>query len=414
MTASASEPSPDPALQPTREAGLARLAAFTGNMGDNYTHKRNFDYGPQADITTEPWRDNVSRLSPFIRHKLVTEREVMAAAIAAHGKQKADRFVTELLWRSYFKGWLEQRPEVWADYIKGRDEALGKFKIAGGMRKNYEQAREGRTGIDCFDYWAGELTGTGYLHNHARMWFASIWIFTLNLPWQLGADFFLKHLLDGDAASNTLSWRWVAGLHTKGKTYLATRENIAQFTGGRFNPVGLAAEAVPLKEEKTYKFRPLKAPPAPPQAANFALLVHEEDCHPESLVLPGKPSLLIGVSGAQGKAIGGVSDKVRDFADGAVADALQRGAAHFSCEAVVWNKGEKLANILGNAKLERLISPWLPVGALMDGIGGELRGANTRWVMRDYDAAIWPLAKSGFFPVKKKAPDALRAIGMDL
>jgi deoxyribodipyrimidine photo-lyase len=64
-----------------------------------------------------------------------------------------------------------------------------------------------------------ELVETGYLHNHARMWFASIWIFTLRLPWELGADFFLRHLLDGDAASNTLSWRWVAGLHTKGKHY---------------------------------------------------------------------------------------------------------------------------------------------------------------------------------------------------
>ena len=66
------------------------------------------------------------------------------------------------------------------------------------------------------------------------MWFASIWIHTLNLPWQLGADFF-KNLLDGDPASNTLSWRWVAGLHTQGKCYLATENNIKKFTNNRFN-----------------------------------------------------------------------------------------------------------------------------------------------------------------------------------
>ena len=67
-----------------------------------------------------------------------------------------------------------------------------------------------------------ELKETNYLHNHARMWFASIWIFTLDLPWQLGAEFFMKHLYDGDAASNTLGWRWVAGIQTQGKNYLAS------------------------------------------------------------------------------------------------------------------------------------------------------------------------------------------------
>ncbi len=72
---------------------------------------------------------------------------------------------------------------------------------------------------------------TGYLHNHARMWFASIWIFTLRLPWELGADFFLRHLLDGDPASNTLSWRWVGGMQTMGKTYLARADNIATLHG---------------------------------------------------------------------------------------------------------------------------------------------------------------------------------------
>ena len=74
------------------------------------------------------------------------------------------------------------------------------------------------------------------------MWFASIWIFTLKLPWVLGADFFLCNLIDGDAASNTLSWRWVAGLHTKGKHYLARADNIERFTSGRFAPYGQLVE----------------------------------------------------------------------------------------------------------------------------------------------------------------------------
>ncbi len=400
--------------QATRAAALSRLAEFTANMGHNYAHKRNFDYGPEADTEKDPWRDNVSKLSPYVRHKLLTEHELMAAALKAHGAQGADKFVSEVLWRGYFKGWLEQRPEVWADYVNDRDARFKQLKAQGGLRKGYEQAIEGRTGIDAFDHWVKELVDTGYLHNHARMWFASIWIFTLKLPWELGADFFLQHLLDGDAASNSLSWRWVGGLHTKGKTYLATKENIAQFTGGRFAAIGLAAEAKPLEEDRNYKLRPLKIPPAPPAAAAFALLVHDEDCHPESLELPQKPSLIIGVSGPDGKSPKGVSEKVRTFAEGAVSDAVTRGAEHFGCEKVIWNKGEKLSTILASAKLERLLSPWLPVGPLKDAIGKEINGNNARWVMRDYDAAIWPLATKGFFPVKKKAPDALRSLGMAL
>ena len=93
----------------------------------------------------------------------------------------------------------------------------------------------GATAIEPFNDWVRELKETGYLHNHARMWFASIWIHTLELPWYLGADFFLKHLLDGDEAVNTLSWRWVAGLHTKGKTYLARASNIEKYTNGRYS-----------------------------------------------------------------------------------------------------------------------------------------------------------------------------------
>ena len=70
------------------------------------------------------------------------------------------------------------------------------------------------------------------------MWFASIWIYTLNLPWQLGAEFFMNHLLDADPASNTLSWRWVAGLHTKNKQYITSAENIKKFTDNKYYPKG--------------------------------------------------------------------------------------------------------------------------------------------------------------------------------
>ena len=84
------------------------------------------------------------------------------------------------------------------------------------------------------------------------MWFASIWIFTLNLPWQLGANFFMKHLYDGDAASNTLSWRWVAGLQTIGKHQVATSSNISKFTNGKYRPNNLNEDAEPMESTMTY------------------------------------------------------------------------------------------------------------------------------------------------------------------
>jgi len=113
-------------------------------------------------------------------------------------------------------------------------------------------ALEGKTNIECFNYWVNELKNNNYLHNHTRMWFASIWIFTLELPWQLGAEFFMQHLYDGDAASNTLGWRWVAGVQTQGKHYLASEWNINKFTYNRFNNIKLNENAPPKISEKTY------------------------------------------------------------------------------------------------------------------------------------------------------------------
>ena len=400
--------------EPTRDAALARLAQFTTHMGHDYAHKRNFDYGSNVDLNAESWRDSVSRLSPYLRHRLITEQELLEAAIKAHGSEAADKFTAEVLWRAYFRGWLEQRPDVWKAYVEERATVTAKFKIAGGLRKSIEKAEQGETGIDAFDHWARELVNTGYLHNHARMWFASIWIFTLKLPWVLGADFFLRHLLDGDAASNTLSWRWVAGLHTKGKTYLATAENIEKFSDGRFAPSGLAVEAVALDEDRNFKLRPFKAQPIPPKAAKFALLVHEEDCHPESLDLPDVPSLIIAAAAPEAKSDGEVSENVCNFSLSAVEDAAGRAAKHFGCDIIFWDQGTRLKKILHDAGLERLLSPWIPVGPLKDAIGGEILDAGVKWIVRDYDKAIWPLATKGFFPVKKKAPDALREIGLEM
>ena len=205
----------------TRAAGLARLEEFSVRMGRDYAQGRNFDRGLGAH------RD-VSMLSAYIRRRLITEQEVIATAIKAQGAEASAKFIDEVIWRSYFKGWLEQRPEIWDSYAGGLRQDLAELDADAGLRHAVQAAETAQTGLAYFDSWAAELVETGYLHNHARMWFASIWIFTLKLPWRLGADFFLRNLLDGDPASNTLSWRWVAGLHTRGKPYVAQADNIAR------------------------------------------------------------------------------------------------------------------------------------------------------------------------------------------
>ena len=232
----------------TRTAGLDRLREFAPAAGTKYARSRNFDDGAPA----QGLRGNVSQLSPWLHAGLLDEAEVIDAALSQHSPDDAESFVSEIFWRVYFKGYLEQRPGVWASYLEGRGKALAALEANSGLAKAYGEATEGRTGIAAFDHWARELVQTGYLHNHARMWFASIWIFTLKLDWQLGADFFLRHLVDGDAASNTLSWRWVGGLHTTGKTYLARADNIARYTErhpeGPLAAEGLADHAEPLEE----------------------------------------------------------------------------------------------------------------------------------------------------------------------
>ena len=226
---------------PTRASALEKLDYFIENGLKDYSKARNFDYGPDK-------RDNTSCLSPYISHGAINEIEVIKKSLNKFSFSKNEKFIQEVLWRTYWKGWLELRPNVWTDFLVELNSIKNKYKD----NENYLNAIEGNTNIECFNYWVKELKDTNYLHNHTRMWFASIWIFTLNLPWQLGAEFFLKHLLDGDPASNTLGWRWVAGIQTQGKHYLASEWNIKKFTNNRFNQIKLNENATPKISEKTY------------------------------------------------------------------------------------------------------------------------------------------------------------------
>lgn len=386
-------PSETVEFTPTRQAGLARLEKFVSRTGRHYARRRNYDFGAAL-------RDNVSVLSPWIRHRLITEEEVLHAVLAHHSISAAEKFIQEVFWRTYFKGWLEQRPSVWTTYQDGLARALND----GTRYSDYQDAIAGRTGIACFDHWAQELVRTGYLHNHARMWFASIWIFTLRLPWQLGADFFLRHLIDGDPASNTLSWRWVGGLHTKGKTYLARPDNIAKYTDGRFNPVGqLSAVAEPLTEPFEHSRVPLPVMEPTPEG-DFLLLVTEEDCQIET-ALPHPPKARLGVLA---RSPFEASPLVRSFAVGAVESSS--GAAVDTRSA--WS--DQIIEAALAAGTRHVVTGYAPVGPVAEQLVAlNLReaGMTLHQVRRDYDTLAWPYATKGFFGLKKKIPHVLRALG---
>ena len=398
----------------SRRAAFGALQEFLPRAGKEYAAQRNFDYGPDM-------RGNVSGLSAYIRHRLIHEGEVLDATLRQHSFADASKFIEEIFWRAYFKGWLEHHPSVWTDY-RGVVEALvNSLESNPDLNTRYERAINAETGIDCFDAWVNELRSAGYLHNHARMWFASIWIYTLELPWQLGADFFYRYLIDGDPASNTLSWRWVCGLHTRGKTYLARVSNIASYTAGRFNPQGLLAhEAKPLTEAQIHAARSLPPAQAEPGGSRFGLLVTEEDCSPESLPLRHAPVALLGAVTTNARSPLPVGVRAREFATGAVADGVARAARHFglpaqSAQSDRWD--DALVAWARSNDLDTIVTAYAPVGPVAEQLASARKSLERNRIeliqlRRAYDTYAWPYATKGYFKMKSRIPEILERLGI--
>ena len=229
-----------------REQSQEKLKNFIESGLQSYSSKRNYDFGPSN-------RSNISFLSPYIRKRILHEKEVINKCLEHFNLNKIEKFIQEVFWRVYWKGWLEGRSKVWMEYKKNLKSLLAEYSL-GEKKENYYMALDGKTGIDCFNDWVKELKNYGYLHNHSRMWFASIWVHTLQLPWELGANFFLKNLIDGDPASNTLSWRWVAGLHTQGKCYVASEDNIKKFSNGRYSQKNILNKQIKMPVFQSFMF----------------------------------------------------------------------------------------------------------------------------------------------------------------
>jgi hypothetical protein len=386
---------------PTRAAALARLEEFLPAAG-RYAAERNY---------VRPGHENISRLSPWVQKRLLLESEIVAAARARWSFPVVEKFVQEVYWRTYWKGWLEQRPAAWTRCC----EAVPRLRasLTAEQRSTLAAALAGRTGIAGFDAWAQELVAKGYLHNHARMWFASIWIFTLRLPWELGAAFFYEHLLDGDVASNTLSWRWVAGLQTPGKTYVARADNIAFYTDGQHVPQASQLASAPF----TITEEPLPKVPAWTEDASqvaslksfdrIGLWVHPEDLTVEQGELAGLKVQAVNASWPKGIVErAGWSEKVSTWTQAALSDGATRTSNHFGAVVSSSATSDLTASLVEWAKLNQLqavvayrpfVGPWL-IEALALEAALTSAGISLIWRRRAWDAKHFPHATRGYFP----------------
>lgn len=372
-------------LNGAREEAKELLRSFIPLAGSSYSANRNFDRGGQHKF--------VSRLSKYLSRRILLEEEVIQEVLSSHSVAASEKFIQEVIWRTYWKGWLEKRPQVWRSY----KSSFHKIEYS---EEELRLALLGQTGIDCFDHWVNELLESGYLHNHARMWFASIWIFTLKLPWQLGAKFFEDYLVDFDAASNTLSWRWVAGLQTKGKHYLARAENINKFTEGRFNPTGQLNEKAEALTEKLdlravdsgdiNKSNSVSELP-PKEKESVLLLVTEEDLGVHPLISPEKFSKTLILRKPTS------SNLVRQFST----NCCEAKALEFRESQII--SPDKLKEHLQAYDCKNLVMLRPHVGPIKDRITETLESskASVSFVDRHWDIKHFPKASAGFFKFKK-------------
>ena len=372
-----------------RDEALNRLEDFSNNNLGKYAADRNFDPGPEN-------RNNTSLLSQYISHRIIDEQETIRAAYQKFPFKKIEKFVQEVFWRTYWKGWLEMRPQVWDDYNQDLNNLQNELNSS-----NYKEAIEGNTKIPCFNDWVLELKEFGYLHNHARMWFASIWIFTLGLPWQLGADFFLKHLLDGDAASNTLGWRWVAGLHTKGKHYLASEWNINKFSAKKYEHLILNEQAQAKHEDRSYDIQPILFDEINSEHSLFVF--HNLDCslHLVEKEMNYKHYALIDFTSLLKKE--NYSPKVLDFKIRSNQYLTTILKEQFNSQTIIQNKDD-LQTIIKEKNIKNIIFPYLAVGYENDFIKEIKKECNIYYLARDYDKYCWQFSTKGFFKFKEQIP----------
>ena len=374
-------------LAKSNQESLDILDQFIANNIRYYSSKRNFDFGPDN-------RSNVSLISPYISHRILNEYQVIKRVLRKKSYQSVEKFIQEVFWRLYWRGWLESRPKVWDDFISDL-KSLEKTK-------NYYNAIEGLTDIECFNYWVNELKSTGYLHNHARMWFASIWTFTLELPWQLGAEFFLKYLYDADSASNTLSWRWVAGLQTKGKHYLAKNWNIEKFTNGNFSTAILNERAVPVDDSRNYAFSKIEYSEL--DFESESIVMFDNELNTDFLSNNNYKHAYFCVLSNEERQVEICQNNIT-YKESVIENLSKVHGCSF-------NKitGSQLASLVNSNENVHLVYPG--VGDNLDFLNEQIKLHSKSFIKRKEDLFCFQFSNKGFFNFKKNIPRTINELGL--
>lgn len=209
----------DTALSPIRGGRAAAEAILSNINPERYERTRNYLDGA------------VTRLSAYLRHGVVTLAEVRDAVLQRVADPRhAAKLVNELAWRDFWQRiYMRIGEGIWQD----REDYKTGFTSASYGADLPGDIQEGTTTLACMDSFSADLRATGYLHNHARMWLAAYLVHWRRVRWQAGARWFLQHLVDGDPASNNLSWQWVASTFAS-KPYFFNRENLERYTGGAY------------------------------------------------------------------------------------------------------------------------------------------------------------------------------------
>ncbi len=376
-----------------RRSALERLHEFVRSGVADYARRRNF---------VNSAHDNVSRLSAALRHRLISEEEVLAAVLERHRFSVVEKFVQEVLWRTYWKGWIELHPGAWRDYAR----------LAGEVRGRAVPESSGPMAV-----FTEELVATGYLHNHARMWWAAWWCHQCRRDWAQGAAFFFDHLIDADPASNTLGWRWVAGLQTPGKTYPLRRGNLEKYWECRGSLEGIddhSSAFVPVDTADCSRVRLVEYPEAPPvSSGRMALLGHVDDLSIETGPLGQLRPVAVGLVDSTSLTDG---EAKRAWRTRAMNDAAARWDGHYGTgverlagwgAVVEWVRRVDCDAVVLQAPF---VGPdadaWMPVRSAL-----EESGVGVVECRREWDQRFFGYARAGFFPFWKKVRAQVAAVG---
>ena len=383
--------STDQLREPTRESGVAQL-------------------GSAATPDPGMWS---SQLFPFLSLRLIGRQELLSRLDEWSPEGLRSPLGEALLWRFYCTGWLENYPQAWLAWRRLVQASLSGWQD----REDYQSAVSGNTGIELFDNWIQRLKESGSLNLQEAKCFASLWIYSLKLPWSLGADLFCRYSLDTDLAVHLINWRLVAGSQVKDEHFAVTAQELTDWFGASTGLDKIVPSPVPPRFPSPPKLaHSIDYPTLPGDSlgSDYAVLVTPDDLSLEELARKAPQAkcvvLLDSSFGLERSTL------VRTFIDSAVGEAADRARKLLPSSPVVVlsDQGGLLAEQIQTSLSEYRVASMVyhqPAVGEWQGRLLELarKDVGLRYfpLQRAWDGRCLGLATKGFRNFQKLAPEAL-------